>query len=159
MPICKPIDFPRHPEFIGRDGRLLGIDVGTKRIGIAVSDVGWRVAVAVQVIIRHDFPSFALLAAAIIKLAEEKNATGLVIGLPINMDGSHGAACDRVRDFTHALLKVRDFPVLLQDERLSTTAVARFRGEGAGKKTRDETIDAEAAAWILQTALDAMGRG
>ena len=159
MPICKPIDFRHRPEFnLAERGRLLGIDVGTRRIGIAVSDEAWRVAVALLVITRHDFASFALMAQAIIKLAEEKNAHGLVIGLPLNMDGSHGAACDRVRDFTHALLKVRDFPVLLQDERLSTKAVARFRGEGANKKTGDETIDAEAAAWILQTALDGMRR-
>ena len=134
--------------------RLLGLDVGRKTIGIAVSDVNRKVASPITIIQRRKFtPDMADLNT----LADTHQAGGLVIGWPLNMDGSKGARCDSVRDFTHALLRLYDFPVLFQDERLSTASVERAMLEAdMTRKKRAARRDALAATWILQSALDVM---
>ena len=94
-------------------------------------------------------------AEAMFALADAENVGGLVIGWPVNMDGSEGPRCDATRDFAHALLRMRDLPIAFQDERLSTQAVeSAMLAADMTRARRAERRDALAAAWILQSALD-----
>ena len=91
-------------------------------------------------------------------IKDEGNIGGMVIGWPLNMDGTTGPRCDSIRDFTHAMLKLQDFPVIFQDERLSTAAVERAMVDAdMTRQKRHLRRDALAATWILQSALDLMG--
>jgi putative Holliday junction resolvase len=139
-----------------RNQRLLGLDVGEKTIGLALSDPGLSVASPVSTIRRTKFTADAN---ALLKLAAERGVGGLVIGLPLNMDGSEGPRCQSVRQFAANLLKLKDLPILFWDERLSTMAVERAMiAHDVTRAKRDKVVDQAAAAFILQGALDAIGR-
>ena len=134
---------------------LLGLDVGKRSIGLAISDDGWKVASPLQILWRTKFTPDST---SLFTLCDVRQVGGLVVGWPLNMDGSQGPRCDSVRDFCHALMRLRDMPVLLQDERLSTIAVERAMLEqDMTRRQRSQHRDALAAAWILQSALDAIG--
>ena len=151
MPICKLNDVK---QSISDGQRLLGLDIGKKTIGLALSDAGLKIATPVKILYRTKFtPDVAEL----FSLVDELNVGGLVLGWPLNMDGSAGPRCDSTRDFAHALMRIRDIPVFLQDERLSTQAVENAMI--AADMTRNKRAvrrDALAAGWILQSALDAI---
>ena len=134
-------------------GRLLGLDVGTKTIGLATCDAGWSYATAAETIRRTKFTADLATLAAIIA----RNAIlGLVVGLPLNMDGSDSPRTQSVRAFARNLLAL-DLPILLWDERWSTVAVERVMIEADMSRAKRATkIDAHAAAHILQGAIDAL---
>jgi putative Holliday junction resolvase len=140
---------------------LLGFDVGTKTIGLAISDPGWCVASPLSTIIRKKWPEDL---AALVAIMRERAVGGLVLGLPRNMDGSEGPRAQSVRALAQNLLARpyllgADLPVAFWDERLSTAAVERFLIEDdMTRQRRDAVIDKMAAAYILQGALDAMRR-
>jgi len=136
--------------------RLLGLDVGEKTIGLAVSDSDFKVATPVDTIRRT---KFAADAARLAQLVAEREIGGLVIGLPINMDGSEGPRCQSVRQFAANLLKRMELPIAFWDERLSTAAVTRAMLEAdVTRAKRARAVDKMAAAYILQGALDALSR-
>jgi putative Holliday junction resolvase len=137
--------------------RLLGLDVGAKTIGVALSDAGRMIASPHSTIRRHR--RFAEDAAALARLVADNEVGGFVIGLPINMDGSEGPRCQSVRQFAENLLARIDTLAAFWDERLSTVAAERTLLEAdVSRKRRSEVIDKMAAALILQGALDAMAR-
>jgi putative Holliday junction resolvase len=144
------------PKLLPPKARLLGLDIGTKTIGLAISDPGLAVASPVETIRRGK--RFAEDAKALLALIDGRGVGGLVLGLPINMDGSEGPRAQSVRAFAENLLKLRDLPLAFWDERLSTAAVTRFLIDEADmtRKRRAEVVDKMAAAYILQGALDAL---
>jgi len=133
-------------------GTLIGLDLGSKTIGVAASDPDRRVAAPVETISRK---RFSLDAKRILDLAAERRAAGLVLGLPINMDGSEGPRAQATRAFAGNLARLTDLPIALWDERLSTAAVERaLIAADASRAKRKSVIDQHAAAYILQGALD-----
>jgi len=139
-----------------RGFRLFGLDVGEKTIGIAVSDPGLAVATPVETLRRG---KFATDAETLRRMIGERRVGGLVIGLPVNMDGSEGPRCQSVRQFAANLLARFDIPLAFWDERLSTAAVTRtLLDADMSRKRRAEVVDKMAAAYILQGALDALAR-
>ncbi|WEK50377.1 MAG: Holliday junction resolvase RuvX [Candidatus Kaistia colombiensis] len=133
---------------------LIGLDLGTKTIGVAISDLGRRIASPMVLINRVKFTQDA---EALIKLIGERQVAGIVIGLPLNMDGSEGPRAQATRAFVRNLLPKIDIPVAFWDERLSTVAVTRTLLEAdTSRKRRGELVDKMAAAFILQGALDRM---
>ncbi len=138
--------------FLPARGALIGLDLGSKRIGVAVSDPQRRLAVGVATIAHV---SFASSAKRILALARERAAIGFVLGLPVNMDGREGPKAQSARAFARNLAKLTELPIALWDERLSTAAVEReLIAADAGRKKRAAVIDQHAAAYILQGALD-----
>lgn len=137
--------------------RLLGIDVGTKTLGLALSDITWQIASPLTTIHRKKFRDDSK---QLMTLMEEHDVGGLLLGLPINMDGSEGPRCQGVRQFANNLLALRDLPLAFWDERLSTAAVERMLIHEAdiSRKRRSEVIDKLAATYILQGALDSLAR-
>ena len=148
-PILPLIDAAaRWPE----RGALIGLDLGTKTIGVAVSDPDRRLATGVETILRKAFKADA---ARLLALAAERGATGFVLGLPINMDGSEGPRAQSTRAFARNLAGLTELPIGLWDERLSTSAVEReLIGMDVSRAKRAEVIDEHAAIFILQGALD-----
>ena len=141
---------------LGTARRLLGLDVGEKTIGLALSDLGLMIATPMQTLRRGKFTADLQKLAAIIA---EQNVGGLVIGLPMNMDGSEGPRAQSVRQFVRNILKQIDLAVVLWDERLSTMAVTRILIDAnASRARRAELVDKMAAAYILQGALDRMAQ-
>jgi len=140
------------PPHLARDARLLGLDVGTKTIGMALSDVTRSVATPFDTIRRTKFTADAKT----IREVVEKNQVGaLVIGFPLNLDGSEGPRAQSTRAFARNLAAHVAVPMVFWDERLSTAAVERHLIEAdASRKRRAEVIDRMAAAYILQGALD-----
>ncbi len=137
-------------------GALIGLDLGSKTIGVAASDPERRVAAPVETISRQ---RFNLDARRILGLAAERRAAGLVLGLPINMDGSEGPRAQATRAFARNLARLTELPVALWDERLSTAAVERaLIAADASRAKRKKVIDQHAAAYILQGALDRLSR-
>jgi putative holliday junction resolvase len=137
-------------------GALIGLDLGTKTIGVAVCDPDRKLATGVTTIKRTKFSADAK---ALLVLAAERNVTGLVLGLPVNMDGSEGPRAQSTRAFARNLAKLTELPIALWDERLSTAAVERGLIEAdMTRKRRAEVIDQHAAAFILQGALDRLAR-
>ncbi|WP_386681267.1 Holliday junction resolvase RuvX [Loktanella sp. R86503] len=133
-------------------GALAGLDLGTVTIGVAVSDVMRGVATPLETIKRK---KFGLDAAALLALCEKRQITGLVLGLPLNMDGSEGPRCQATRAFARNLERLTPLPITYWDERLSTVAATRALLEAdTSRKRRAEVIDHVAAAYILQGALD-----
>ena len=135
--------------------RLLGLDIGSKTIGLALSDVTLMVASPAETIKRGKFAADAKRLSVIIA---GENVGGLVLGLPVQMDGAEGRRCQSVRQFADNLLEHIDLPIAFWDERLSTKAVERVLIDEADmtRKRRAEVIDKMAAAYILQGALDSM---
>jgi len=139
-----------------RGARLLGLDPGKKRIGLAVSDPGLTVASPVGTVKRT---KFAADLEALKEAVAEHGVGGIVIGLPVNMDGSEGPRCQSVRQFAQNLEEAGlDLPMAFWDERLSSAAVERFLVEEADmtRQRRGQVVDKMAAAYILQGALDAI---
>ena len=135
-----------------RHDRLIGVDLGTKTIGLALSDVSRSIASPLETIRRTKFTADA---ERLIALARQHEATALVFGLPLNMDGTEGARCQSTRAFVRNLEKLTDLPVVFWDERMSTQAVTRtLLDADASRARRDEVVDKMAAAYILQGALD-----
>jgi putative Holliday junction resolvase len=134
---------------------LMGLDVGSKTIGLAVSDVTWSVATPVRTLQRT---RLARDLEAVRMVAAELEAGGLVVGLPVEMDGREGPRCQSVRQFARDLEQVLSLPTAFWDERLSTAAVERFLiGEAdLSRRRRRGVVDRAAAAWVLQGALDAL---
>jgi putative Holliday junction resolvase len=137
-------------------GALIGLDLGTKTIGVAACDPDRRVATPVETINRQ---RFNLDAQRILALATERRAVGIVLGLPINMDGSEGPRAQSTRAFARNLAGLTELPIALWDERLSTAAVERaLIAADASRARRKAVIDAHAAAYILQGALDRLAK-
>ncbi len=133
-------------------GSLIGLDLGTKTIGVAVSDPDRRLATGVETVARTNFTKDA---ARVLALAAERSAAGFVLGLPVNMDGSEGPRAQSTRAFARNFAKLTELPIGLWDERLSTAAVEReLIGHDVSRARRAEVIDQHAAMFILQGALD-----
>ncbi len=142
---------------LGPGQRLLGIDPGTRIIGLAVSDPSLTIASPVGSI-RRD--RLSVVAAAITGIARERNVGGIVIGLPINMDGSEGRRAESTRDWSGALSDATGLAIAFWDERLSTMAVTRaMLAADLSRSKRARRTDQAAAAYILQGALDAIRAG
>ncbi len=158
MSIRKPVENPRELARTLRSGqRLMGLDVGTRTIGVALSDASRTIASPHATIRRRRFADDAAELRAIIAA---NDVGGVVIGLPINMDGSEGRRCQSVRQFAANLLSKIDIGAAFWDERLSTVAVTRTLLEAdVSRKRRAEVVDKMAAAYILQGALDGLGGG
>jgi putative Holliday junction resolvase len=143
------------PEFQARlvaGQRLIGLDLGEKTIGMALSDTSLTVATPLRTLARGKFKTDAKLLA---ELMAEHGVGGLVVGLPLNMDGSDGPSAQSARAFARNFAGVSEIPILLQDERLSTAAVTRtLIAADASRRRRAELVDKMAAAYILQTVLD-----
>jgi putative Holliday junction resolvase len=132
--------------------RLFGLDLGTKTIGIAISDGGLRIASPMQTIARVKFTRDVQ---ALLELAEKHGVGGLVMGLPVNMDGSEGPRAQATRAFVRNLRPLTALPITYWDERLSTAAVTRTLLEAdASRRRRGEVVDKMAASFILQGFLD-----
>jgi putative holliday junction resolvase len=137
-------------------GRLLGLDVGTKTIGTALCDAGWSFATPAALIRRSKFTADL---AALERMTAAENVTGLIIGLPLNMDGSDSPRTQSVRAFARNCAPLA-LPILLWDERWSTAAVERAMIDAdISRAKRAERVDNAAAAFILQGAIDALVRG
>lgn len=135
-----------------RMGAVAGLDLGTKTIGVAVSDSLRQIASPITVIRRQ---KFTLDAADLLQIATDRALTGLVLGLPRNMDGSEGPRAQSTRAFARNLSRLTDLPIGYWDERLSTVAAERALLEAdTSRKRRAEVIDQVAAGYILQGALD-----
>jgi putative Holliday junction resolvase len=139
---------------LARDQRLIGLDPGSRIIGVALSDVRLSLASPYGTIRRGKLKD---VAAELVAIARKEGAGGMVVGLPLSMDGSVGPAAQGVHDWALALSEATGLPVGLWDERLSSVAVNRLLVEEAdlSRKKRAGAVDRMAAAWILQGALDA----
>jgi putative Holliday junction resolvase len=135
--------------------RLLGLDLGSKTIGLAISDSGFVIASPLETIQRKKFTADALALKAII---DERQIGGLVLGLPKNMDGSDGPRVQSTRQFAANLLERFDIPIAFWDERLSTMAIERVLVDEAdmSRQKRRAVVDKMAASYILQGVLDLM---
>ena len=137
-------------------GRLLGLDVGTKTIGIALCDAGWTIATPAELIHRGKFSADL---ARLRTTAAAQQVEGIVVGLPLNLDGSESPRSQSVRAFARNL-EILDLPILLWDERWSTQAVTRTLIEAdTSRARRPGLVDKLAAAYILQGAIDALAGG
>jgi putative holliday junction resolvase len=137
-------------------GALIGLDLGTKTIGVATSDPDRRLATGVETIARKAFTADAQ---RLLALAAERKAVAFVLGLPINMDGSEGPRAQSTRAFARNLARLTELPIAFWDERLSTAAVERdLIAADMSRKRRAAVIDQHAAAFILQGALDRLAR-
>jgi putative Holliday junction resolvase len=134
--------------------RLLGLDLGEKTIGLALSDTGLTIATPLKTLKRGKFSIDVVTLSALIA---EHGVGGLVVGLPLNMDGSEGPSVQSARAFVRNFSAKSEIPIVLWDERLSTAAVTRTLIDAdASRKRRKEVVDKMAAAYILQGALDAL---
>jgi putative Holliday junction resolvase len=148
------LDISAFAAALPSSGALLGLDPGAKRIGVAVSDATRLIATPLEIIARS---KFAADAQRILALYDARACAGLVVGLPLKMDASAGPAAQSARAFARNLLAVRDVPLLLWDERLTTSAATRALIEAdASRQRRGEVVDKVAAAYMLQGALDAL---
>jgi putative holliday junction resolvase len=139
-----------------RGHTIAGLDLGTKTIGFAVSDLGWSLAVPKLTITRSKFTKDM---EALLQAVQKFEVGGFVIGLPVNMDGSEGPRAQATRAFVRNAARLTALPFVFQDERLSTVAAERaLIGMDVSRAKRDERIDAAAAAFILQGALDRLGK-
>lgn len=139
---------------LDRHGRVMGLDLGSKTIGLALSDVMRTIATPYDTIRRTKFTADAQ---ALLAAIDAEDVRALVIGLPISMDGTEGPRCQSTRQFATNLLEKRDLPIAFWDERLSTVAVERMLVDDVDmtRARRGQVVDKLAAAYILQGALDA----
>ena len=143
-------------DALPRGGRLLGMDVGTKTIGLALCDAGWSIASPAHTVSRGKFGKDKIALAAFM---EQQQVKGLVIGLPLNLDGSESPRSQASRAFARNIADL-DRPILLWDERWSTQAVTRTLIEAdASRARRDVLVDKLAASYILQGAIDGLMAG
>ena len=147
------LDLLALPDALLRGAPVMGLDLGERTIGVAVSDTGRMIASPLALIKRTRFTADA---GQLFDLMKSRAAAGLILGFPVNMDGTEGPRCQSVRAFARNLLRLQDLPIAFWDERLSTVAVDRMlRDEAdASRRRRAELVDKAAAAWILQGALD-----
>lgn len=149
MPLRNPSELA---GLLKPNQRLLGLDVGSKTIGLALSDVSRSIATPLETLKRGKFGDDARWLWALMR---EHEVAALVIGLPINMDGTQGPRCQSVRQFAKNLLALADIDIVFWDERLSTVAAERAMLEAdMSRKKRAENVDKVAAAYILQGLLD-----
>lgn len=150
MPVVALTDLP---PLLRSGQRLMGLDVGTKTIGVAISDVMRSLATPLETIKRGKFLPDAQ---RLVDLVKRYEVGAFVVGLPLALDGSEGPRCQSVRQFAANLLAVQDVPLAFQDERLSTAAVERVLIDDLdmSRQRRSEVVDRAAAAYILQGALD-----
>ncbi|MDB5448768.1 MAG: putative Holliday junction resolvase [Phenylobacterium sp.] len=150
MPV---LDLTELPAAVAPYAPLVGLDLGEKTIGVAVSDATRTVASPLQTIRKTKFTEDAQ---RLFALMESRGAGGIVIGLPVNMDGTEGVRCQSNRAFARNLLRLRELPIAFWDERMSTMAVNRMLIEemDVTRARRAEVVDKAAAAWILQGALE-----
>lgn len=152
-----PAPDPKLRDAIGSippDRRLMGLDLGSKTIGVATSDRTRMIATPIETIARKKFTADAERLLAIIAA---ENIGLIVLGLPVNMDGTEGPRCQSTRAFARNFARLSPVPVVFWDERLSTAAVERMLIQAdASRAKRDQVIDKLAAAWILQAALDSL---
>jgi putative Holliday junction resolvase len=150
------LNIPALRAALWRDERLIGLDPGSRTIGLALSDVGLSLASPYGSIRRGKLRDNA---AEIVAIARKEGAGGLVVGLPLSMDGSMGPAAQAARDWALALSEATGLPTAVWDERLSSAAVNRFLiGEAdLSRRKRAKAVDRMAAAWMLQSALGARG--
>jgi putative Holliday junction resolvase len=151
MPVVDLIDLPAAS---GRNVPVVGLDLGEKTIGVAVSDATRMIASPLQTLRKGKFTDDA---AALFKLMASRHAGGIVIGLPVNMDGSEGPRAQSSRAFARNLLRLKpELPIAFWDERMSSMAINRMLIDEAdvSRARRAEVVDKAAAAWILQGALD-----
>ena len=149
MPLCNPSDLK---GLLAPGERLLGLDLGTKTIGLALSDTRLLIASPLRTIRRTRFRADA---AALLGDVATHRVGGLVIGLPIQLDGHEGPRAQSARQFARNLLAIRDIAIAFWDERLSTAAVERdMIAADLTRKRRGEIVDRSAAAYILQGLLD-----
>jgi putative Holliday junction resolvase len=147
-----PLPIEELPGILLPEARLLGLDVGSKTVGLALSDVTRSIATPYETLKRNKFTADAQKIAAIVA---QEGVGGLVIGLPLNLDGSEGPRAQSTRAFARNLSAHIALPIAFWDERLSTAAVKRHLIEAdASRKRRAEVVDRMAAAYILQGALD-----
>jgi len=149
------IDIKELQATLKRGEKLMGLDLGSKTIGIALSDIMLTVASPLETIQRTKFTKDAMHLQDLIRKHE---VGALVLGMPLNMDGSEGPRCQSTRDFAHNFQTRMDIPIAVWDERLSTSAVERMLVNDVDmtRKRRGEVIDKLAATYILQCALDAL---
>jgi len=138
-------------------GALFGLDLGTKTIGLATSDPDRRLASPLETVRRTKFTRDV---DHVLAMMDERHVQGVVLGWPLEMDGTEGKRCQSTRSFAANFMKMRAVPILLWDERLSTSAVERMMVQefDMSRRQRAEKVDAAAAAFILQGALDALNR-
>ena len=150
------VEFTEIGQSISTGSRLMGLDLGSKTIGLALSDVTLMIASPLETIKRGKFTGDAQ---KLEQLMDAHDVGGLVLGLPVSMDGTEGPRCQSTRQFAANLLERRDCVLAFWDERLSTAAVERVLIGDADmtRKRRAEVVDKAAAAYILQGALDALG--
>lgn len=149
-------EFEQQAAAFGARGTLLGLDLGEKTIGVASCDPDRSVATPVTTIRRVKFTPDA---EALKHLAEERGAVGLILGLPLNMDGTEGPRAQSTRAFARNLARILPLPVAFWDERLSTAAMERaLIGLDTSRARRAQKIDESAAAFILQGAIDRLRR-
>lgn len=150
-------DVPLHTamETVPAGARLMALDLGTKTIGVATSDRTRKIATPVETILRKKFTQDA---ERLLDIAARENIGLILLGLPVNMDGSEGPRAQSTRAFARNLTKLTPIPVVFWDERLSTAAVERMLIEAdTSRARRRDVIDKLAAAWMLQAALDSLG--
>ena len=151
------VDFPELKALLVREGRLMALDVGSKTIGVATSDMTRMLATPLMTVKRT---KLAVDLGILGELAKKHEARALAIGLPLNMDGTEGPRCQSMRQFAanialHGPATLGALPIVFQDERLSTAAVTRgmIDDYDMSRAKRAERVDAAAAAWILESAL------
>jgi putative Holliday junction resolvase len=151
------LDLAEFTSSLPANGALIGLDPGSRTIGVAVSDPTRLIASALAGVRRS---RFAADAAAILSLYDGRACVGLVIGHPLNMDGTSGPAAQSARAFARNLMSVRDVPALMWDERMSTAAVTRAMiADDVSRARRADAVDAAAAAFMLQGLLDRLREG
>ena len=156
MPDAAPTTVDELAECLPPGRPLIGLDVGSKTIGIAVSDRSRRIASPRETIRRS---KFAPDAARLLAIAEEADAVAVVIGLPVSMDGSEGPRAQSTRAFARNLSRLTELPIAFWDERLSSAVIERMLIEAdRSRARRAEIVDKLAAAYILQGALDRLAR-
>jgi len=152
MPLLNQKEYISYP--FEKEGRILGCDVGEKTIGLALSDKTRMIATPLSVILRTKWKKDSEV---LLKILDEHSIVGVVVGFPLNMDGSEGPRCQSTRQFVNNLLLLKDLPVCLWDERLSTVAVTRTLLEAdMSRSKRSKVVDKMAASYILQGLLDAI---
>ncbi len=150
MPVLELLDLP---AALPANTPVVGLDLGEKTIGVAVSDLTRTIASPLALILKR---KFTLEAEELFALMAGRGATGIVIGLPVNMNGTEGVRCQSNRAFARNLLRLKDIPIAFWDERMSTMAINRMLiGEAdMTRAKRAEVVDRAAAGYILQGALD-----
>jgi putative Holliday junction resolvase len=155
MPI---VDLQSIKLHLSSNQSLLGLDLGRKTIGLAISDATLMIASPIETIKRTKFTADAN---RLMNINKSRNIGGWILGMPIEMDGFEGARCQSTRQFSDNFMELSDIPIAFWDERLSTSAINRFLISEADmtRKRRGQVVDKMAAGYILQGALDSLGYG